>query len=68
MAFIDGNNGENFATEGLIQRLQFFCVIKERVMQAHECYTDCNMFVNGHCLQGVEREFFITKNNNLKRE
>jgi hypothetical protein len=29
MAFIDGNNGENFATEGLIQRLHFFCVIKE---------------------------------------
>ena len=57
MAFIDGNNGENFISEDLIpasHTLVFYCPVHKQSLEPQECF-DCGMFINAHCMMGVER-------------
>ena len=57
MAFIDGNNGDNFISEGLIpfpHTLVFYCPVRKQPLEPQDCF-DCRMFVNVHCMMGVER-------------
>ena len=57
MAFIDGNNGEDFISEGLIpapHTLVFYCPVHKKSIEPQECF-DCGMFINAHCMMGVER-------------
>ena len=61
MAFIDGNNGDNFIGGGtvsdLIHSIMFYCPIHKQNFYPQDCYLKCSAFIGGQCMYGVERIF-----------